>query len=69
MHACTGSTQIYIYIVSVCCSEDLLMHALLFYFTLQKENLDEQIAEKNINYYRCCHHGMDFSASEHVFSC
>ena len=38
-------------------------HALLFYFTLQEENLDEQIAEKNINYPYIAVVTMDFSVN------
>ena len=36
-------------------------HALLFCFTLQEENLDEQVAEKNINYTYIPVINMDFS--------
>ena len=36
---------------------------MLFYFTLQEENLDEQVAEKNINYPYIAVVSMDFSVN------
>ena len=38
-------------------------HALLFYFTLQEKNLDEQVAEKNINHPYIAVVTIDFSVN------